>query len=93
MSIEGVFDDSIFDEAAFQVDDLTAFEAERTGIEASFAVDHGPLNLLPVELEQRRRLWIKRLRDWKRERKLRRRNRELEVLALYGLVTHGAVTV
>lgn len=83
--IEGVFDDSIFDDAAFETGDVEAFVAEQETLEDSFAEDHGPLVPLPYELFQRRRLWVKRLADWKKQRAEALHHRHLEELALLAL--------
>jgi len=86
--IEGVFDESIFDDAGFQVDEIEAFQAPsvREGIELAFCADHGPIHLLPHELLARRLLWIKVLRDWAQARREKRERDELALLALYAMM-------
>jgi hypothetical protein len=93
--IEGVFDETIFDEAAFQVDEVAEIQESGTlnELQASFVQDHGPLRLMPHELAARRELWVKVLKDWVRRHREKKRQRALEVLMLYSLVTDGAVQI
>lgn len=88
--IEGIFDDSIFNDAAFETGDAEAFVSDQGGIEQAFAQDHGPIRLLPHEIEERRRFWVKFLKDWKRARDEKRERDELELLALFALMPMGA---
>lgn len=59
-------------------------------ISAAFAADHSGLHLLPNEIAQRRRLWLKRQRDKDIEAKEKRRRRELELISLFALVKKAA---
>lgn len=59
-------------------------------ISAAFAVDHSRLHLLPNEIAQRRRLWLKMQRDKDLAAKEKRRQRELELLSLFALVKKAA---
>lgn len=65
--------------------------AEKPGlISEAFAVDQSGIHLLPHEIAQRRRLWLKRQRDKDIEAKEKRRRRELELISLYALVRKAA---
>lgn len=87
--IEGVFDDSIFDEAAFQVDEIEEFQAAaREGVELAFVQDHGPLTLLPHEITARRILWVKVLRDWVKARREKRERDEITLLAMFAVMPY-----
>lgn len=48
------------------------------------------LHLLPHEIAQRRRLWLKLQRDKAEAAKQKRRNDELALLAMYGLTRKAA---
>jgi hypothetical protein len=65
-------------------------QAEPSDISVIFAHDHSALHLLPNEIAQRRRLWLKRQRDKAIEEKEKRRRRELELISLYALVKEAA---
>lgn len=59
-------------------------------ISAAFAADHSGLHLLPHEIAQRRRLWLKLQRDKAEAAKQKRRNDELALLAMYAMVRKAA---
>lgn len=59
-------------------------------ISAAFAADHSGLHLLPNEIAQRRRLWLRMQRDKHLAEKAKRRRRELELISLYALVKKAA---
>lgn len=91
--IEGVFDESIFEEATFQVDEIEAVAAPsvRDELTASFVQDHGPLTLLPGELAYRRKLWVKFLKDWIKLRREKIQRDEVALLALFHLLPDEAI--
>lgn len=63
---------------------------EPRNISAAFVVDHRSLHLLPHEIAQRRRLWLKLQRDKAEAAKQKRRNDELALLAMYAMVRKAA---
>lgn len=64
--------------------------AEPSDISIIFAQDHSALHLLPFEVAQRRRLWLKLQRDKAEAAKQKRRNDELALLAMYAMVRKAA---
>lgn len=64
--------------------------AEPSDISVLFAADHSALHLLPHEIAQRRRLWLKLQRDKAEAAKQKRRNNELALLAMYAMVRKAA---
>ena len=86
------FSTNAFSPLAFDFDEEAAAgtPAEPSDISVIFAADHSRLHLLPNEIRERRRLWLKRQRDKALEEKMKRRRRELELVALYALVREAA---
>lgn len=59
-------------------------------ISALFAADQSALHLLPHEVRERRRLWLKMKADKAKADQAKRRRRELELLSLYALTRSAA---
>ena len=70
--------------------ELAPAATEPADVSVIFAADHSHLHLLPHEIAQRRRLWLKLQRDKAEAAKQKRRNDELALLAMYGLTRKAA---